>query len=88
MAFWKKSDDPWDQKPNKQKSSVAWWEDAPEQTDAPEEEALTPEQQRQKKKERWWGEPGVRRKRKYLWWKSRWKLSKTLRKSEKLPLVR
>ena len=46
MAFWKKSDDPWDQKPNKQKSSVAWWEDAPEQTDAPEEEPLAPEQQR------------------------------------------
>ena len=47
MAFWKNSDDPWDQNPNKQKSSVAWWEqDAPEQSDAPEEEALTPEQQR------------------------------------------
>ena len=46
MAFWKKSDDPWDRKPGK--SEQAWWEQpAPEQTAPPEEEPpLTPEEQR------------------------------------------
>ena len=46
MAFWKKSDDPWDQKPNK--GSAVWREqNAPEQADPPAgEEPLTPEQQR------------------------------------------
>ena len=28
MAFWKKSDDPWDRKPGK-KTETAWWEQEP-----------------------------------------------------------
>ena len=41
MAFWKKSDDPWDRKPEKREETT-WYEPPP----AEEEKELTPEAQR------------------------------------------
>ena len=29
MAFWKKSDDPWDRKPGTRRAETAWWESEP-----------------------------------------------------------
>lgn len=36
MAFWKKSDDPWDRKPEKRETTASWWEqDAPPAEETP-----------------------------------------------------
>ncbi len=44
MAFWKKSDDPWDRKPGKQKKAeTAWWEQDPVVTEPVETAAETVE---------------------------------------------
>ena len=43
MAFWKKSDDPWDRKPEKRQETTWYEQDAPP---AEEKRELTPEEQR------------------------------------------
>lgn len=54
MAFWKKSDDPWDRRPQQRDSGTSWYEqdltpETPEEAPAPAEKELTPEQQRIRK---------------------------------------
>ncbi|MBQ8852428.1 MAG: hypothetical protein IJZ66_08340 [Oscillibacter sp.] len=46
MAFWKKSDDPWDRKPGKQKETLWREQEAPVENDSPVERELTPKEQR------------------------------------------
>ena len=45
MAFWKKSSDPWDRKPEK-KTQTSWWEQDTVPPPVEEELPLTPEEQR------------------------------------------
>ena len=44
MAFWKKSSDPWDRKPEK-KTQTSWWEQDTVPPPVEEELPLTPEEQ-------------------------------------------
>ena len=42
MAFWKKSDDPWDRKPEKRKETVWYEQDAPKEVNSVGEDTIRP----------------------------------------------